>query len=594
MDWKNKRNLAVTAGLSAVLALSPVGGPVVTALAQDTSSVAMSAADRSTETFTVKYVHCDGTDDSTTVTYKPGNKLNTGNRNPKLKRQGYTFEGWYKDPTYSASSKVSVMSEVTGDMTLYAHWVKNPTVTFYNQVSYDNMEGVEAWKTDVPVYDDSYAKPTPSIPEGYDASVYVFDGWFTDPSLDDQYKFDDWNAGFTKDTVLYAKWRKLPTVTYYLSPESEEACYIVQVKNDMSPDDLRSSINKSAVTKALGQTIPAGYEIEGFYTDPAYEERFTSYANVDQDTVLYIKFNKQPTVTFDFNLEGAESTKETVNLFDYADAPSYDREGYQIEGWYTDEACTKPYDFSQPVTSDLTLYAKWEIKTFTVTFDGNADDVADTTAEVKWNEAVSEPAEPAREGYDFAGWYTDEACTTQYDFDAPVTSDLTLYAKWTEAEQPTDPENPGTDTENPGTDPEKPGTDAPVEATHTVTFDDCLPTTENPAVAVEDGSTVAKPADPVCEGYTFLGWYSDPELTQAWDFSSPVTEDMTLWAKWEKDDTDPATPSDPATTPSDPAEKNDGSESALPKTGDVTLAVSGIAAAGSALAGAGALLRRRR
>lgn len=44
---------------------------------------------------------------------------------------------------------------------------------------------------------------------------------------------------------------------------------------------------------------------------------------------------------------------------------------------------------------------------------------------------VTKPADPTREGYTFAGWYTDEACTEAYDFSAAVTADMTLYAKWT-------------------------------------------------------------------------------------------------------------------------------------------------------------------
>lgn len=44
---------------------------------------------------------------------------------------------------------------------------------------------------------------------------------------------------------------------------------------------------------------------------------------------------------------------------------------------------------------------------------------------------VTKPADPARDGYTFAGWYTDEACTKAYDFSAAVTADMTLYAKWT-------------------------------------------------------------------------------------------------------------------------------------------------------------------
>lgn len=44
--------------------------------------------------------------------------------------------------------------------------------------------------------------------------------------------------------------------------------------------------------------------------------------------------------------------------------------------------------------------------------------------------SVAKPADPTREGYTFAGWYTDEACTEAYDFSAAVTADMTLYAKW--------------------------------------------------------------------------------------------------------------------------------------------------------------------
>ncbi len=46
------------------------------------------------------------------------------------------------------------------------------------------------------------------------------------------------------------------------------------------------------------------------------------------------------------------------------------------------------------------------------------------------NGSITKPADPTREGYTFAGWYTDEACTEEYDFSVAVTADMTLYAKW--------------------------------------------------------------------------------------------------------------------------------------------------------------------
>ena len=57
-------------------------------------------------------------------------------------------------------------------------------------------------------------------------------------------------------------------------------------------------------------------------------------------------------------------------------------------------------------------------------------------------------------------------------------------------------------------------------------------------VATADGKLV-KPADPTREGYTFGGWYTDEACTQAYDFSTPVTADMTLYAKWTKNATNP-------------------------------------------------------
>ena len=53
-----------------------------------------------------------------------------------------------------------------------------------------------------------------------------------------------------------------------------------------------------------------------------------------------------------------------------------------------------------------------------------------------------------------------------------------------------------------------------------------------------DGKLV-KPADPTREGYTFGGWFTDEACTQAYDFSTPVTADLTLYAKWTKNATNP-------------------------------------------------------
>ena len=120
--------------------------------------------------------------------------------------------------------------------------------------------------------------------------------------------------------------------------------------------------------------------------------------------------------------------------------------------------------------------------------------------------------------------------------------------------------------------------------THTVTFDDCLPTTANTVVEVENGSPVARPTDPACEGWKFLGWYADASLTTPYDFSAPVTGDITLYAKWSKD----------APSISGEEEPQPPADETLTSTGDmVPLVTAVIAAAGAGALGLGGAMRRR-
>lgn len=119
---------------------------------------------------------------------------------------------------------------------------------------------------------------------------------------------------------------------------------------------------------------------------------------------------------------------------------------------------------------------------------------------------------------------------------------------------------------------------------HTVTFDDCLVSTENTVVEVENGSPVARPTDPACEGWKFLGWYADASLTTPYDFSAPVTGDITLYAKWSKD----------APSISGEEEPQPPADETLTSTGDmVPLVTAVIAAAGAGALGLGGAMRRR-
>ena len=121
------------------------------------------------------------------------------------------------------------------------------------------------------------------------------------------------------------------------------------------------------------------------------------------------------------------------------------REGFAFAGWYQDEALTQTFSFSEPVSQDTVVYAKWEKiedsdAVCTVTFETNNGSDAQIQ-NVNRGAAVEYPGIPAKEGYTFAGWYLDENetdLTKQYDFSTPVTENLVLYALWIDTNLDTD------------------------------------------------------------------------------------------------------------------------------------------------------------
>ncbi len=97
-------------------------------------------------------------------------------------------------------------------------------------------------------------------------------------------------------------------------------------------------------------------------------------------------------------------------------------------GWYADAQFQTPYDFNQPVLSDLTLYAKWLYNTYTITFEMNG---APPIPPKEVREGYLPNLEtPVYENHIFINWYTDAALTTILDQNKPVTKDFTVYARW--------------------------------------------------------------------------------------------------------------------------------------------------------------------
>ena len=132
---------------------------------------------------------------------------------------------------------------------------------------------------------------------------------------------------------------------------------------------------------------------------------------------------------------------------------------------------------------------------YTVTFMLDENTVYDTQR-VREGRTVEQPENPTKEGYSFGGWYAEDA-EIAYNFETPVTGDITLIAQWNE--------------------------------NATVTF-----VSEGVTLSTQEivpGGTVTKPADPTTtqDCKVFGGWYLDGAL---YDFTTPVNADLTLVAKW--------------------------------------------------------------
>ena len=120
---------------------------------------------------------------------------------------------------------------------------------------------------------------------------------------------------------------------------------------------------------------------------------------------------------------------------------------------------------------------------------------------VKLGQRVPEPETPQKDGYRFDGWFADAELTEPFDFTAPITENVLLYARWVQL---------------------------------AVLKFDSWGGSEVPDGVYDRGTLPVAPPEPVREGWRFLGWYADEKLETEFDWLRPMTGNRTAYAKWEK------------------------------------------------------------
>ena len=201
--------------------------------------------------------------------------------------------------------------------------------------------------------------------------------------------------------------------------------------------------------------------------------------------------NGEPTVTKFIDNDKNSKFAELV--------PEPTKENYTFAGWYNGN---EKFDFTTVPTGDVTLTAKWNINQYTVKFVSEHGSFADQTIEHGKPIDTDKLTIPEVEGYTFGGWYADEDRTIEFDFNTPITGDTKVYVKWTAKDY----------------------------EVSFITEHGKTPTSQN----VKYNNPATDPGELTAEGYTFIGWYADEAHKTKFDFSTPITGDTKVYAKWEK------------------------------------------------------------
>lgn len=281
----------------------------------------------------------------------------------------------------------------------------------------------------------------------------------------------------------------------------------------------------------------AGFIFDGWYTDGKYKKPFESTKDFGKKARLYAKWTPITyTIRYELNAVDASNKKNelrttrTCNKSFKLYAPV--RKGYFFKGWYDNPEFSGEAYRKLPVTlaKNVTLYAKWGVKSYNVIFDPNGGILTDEAGKSGAMDPILDVEYPAlfrmpaagifesrlREGYIYTGWNTMKSGSlynnkgVHYDF-RQETSSLTekngknvkLYAEWT-----------------------------PIEYSIEYVLDGGTNNAKNPLTHNVVKSVQLR--NPVKPGCTFKGWYSDPEFTvRVRRIPRNYPSKITLYARWE-------------------------------------------------------------
>ena len=478
---------------------------------------------------------------------------------PTPTKEGYVFVGWYADSGFTQS--IASDTEVTGDVSdLYAKFVpgtykltinanggtygtsgsveenikygevftlENPTRYGYDFAGWEVVSGKQTVVASNIVTmgvenSEVRAKWTPHVhtltiqdSNTCDATVEIAFGatYQLCTPVKDEYKFVGWgdNTGvsgntFTlnvdNDVVLTANWRfaDYGYIVYHYKNNINGVGYTL-----VDGDTYKSEAE-------LGTTVDAPRKNYPGFTQPPLQTitivKETDNSNPVHNTATYNYDRNKYTLTINpgNGTYNGQTTNTTVEKY-YQETYTLltpERDGYNFTGWNKTDNITDNI-YTMPVNGE-TIVATWSAKEYTVVFNPNGGEISedeDDESNVSYDSEYGHLPTPTRTGYRFDGWYTSDGGRVTEESIVKLDQNETLVAHWTANEYNIEFHANGGTIESTGD--------------KVVTFDQ------------EFGELPV----PEREGYVFLGWYSDEELTKEIKANTTMTEETNdLYAKW--------------------------------------------------------------
>jgi uncharacterized repeat protein (TIGR02543 family) len=287
---------------------------------------------------------------------------------------------------------------------------------------------------------------------------YTFGGWYSDSDLTKPYDFE---TPVISDIPLYAKWDQ--------NPGTADITINVEQIADLSFDDIDGGI---------------------------------IYRNANPSSISF-EYNDDDTDSYscEWTIDGVGAYAGLIPLSDTASC-TVDATDPQYNSLGRHPVYLKVVKDDVPYKKTIWVTIMWG-DIFTVSFDTNGGSPTPAQDIIEGGKATR-PENPTMSAFGFVDWYDNEGLADpHYDFNTPVTGNITLYAKWS-------------------------------NIFHTVSFNSNGGSPVDSQEIAEGGRASRPTPYPTKEGYAFGGWYSNSVLTALYDFNTPVTGTITLYARWKE------------------------------------------------------------